>query len=245
MAEMSSNLVQIFDNPEFGQVRVVMHNGEPWFVASDVATALGYAHPGNAVNAHCKKVNKISQFPASGNRQNVPPVTMNIIPEGDVYRLIIRSNLPSAEKFEIWVMEEVLPAIRKTGGYGRPMPQTFAEALRAYADEVEKREQAELVARGALSRAEAAEECIGIAGQWQQVKAMDWVCSVFDTHGKKNPVWSQLGHLASRISKQLGYERRPALDSEWGQVWLYHVDVLKAVHAYIMGQTAWLAKYRK
>lgn len=111
--------IKIFDNREFGSVRVVNKDGEPWFVASDVAKALGYERPADAVNAHCKKVNKISQYCDSENRKQVPPVNFNIIPESDVYRLIMRSNLPSAEKFQDWVCEEVLPAIRKTGMYGK------------------------------------------------------------------------------------------------------------------------------
>lgn len=95
-----------------------MQDEDPWFVASDVAKALGYEKPNNAVNEHCKKMNKITLSPDLGGREasvKMPPVMVNIIPESDVYRLIMRSNLPNAEKFQDWVVEEVLPAIRKTG----------------------------------------------------------------------------------------------------------------------------------
>lgn len=81
------NELQIFKNTEFGSVRVVEHNGEPWFVASDVAKALGYGHPEDAVNVHCKKVKKISQRRDSPDRLMLP-VNFNIIPESDVYRHI-------------------------------------------------------------------------------------------------------------------------------------------------------------
>ena len=107
------NGLQIFERPEFGQVRVVPgDDGQPWFVASDVARALGYERPNDAVNTHCKKVNKFSYGDS--------PYPYNIIPESDVYRLIMRSKLPDAEKFETWVMEDVLPSIRAHGGYLTP-----------------------------------------------------------------------------------------------------------------------------
>lgn len=101
--------IQIFENTDFGQIRIIEISGEPWFMASDIAMALGYEKPNNAVNAHCKKINKFS-YPETGQ-----PV--NIIPESDVYRLIMRSKLESAERFQDWVMEEVLPTIRQTGQY--------------------------------------------------------------------------------------------------------------------------------
>lgn len=98
-----------FEKEDFGAVRVVMQEEDPWFIASDVAKALGYDRPRDAVAQHCKKINKYSY----GESQQ----PYNIIPESDVYRLIMRSNLPNAEKFQDWVCEEVLPSIRKTGSY--------------------------------------------------------------------------------------------------------------------------------
>lgn len=237
------NSLEIFNSPEFGQVRGFLRDGEPWFVAGDVATALGYSNPSEAIRDNCKYAELLKDSQQLG--LGIGPRGVLIIPEADLYALIFRSKLEKAERFRDWVCKEVLPTIRKTGGYGHFVPQTFAEALRTYADEVEKREQAEIIARGALSRAQAAEECIGIAEQWRQIKAMDWVCSVFNTHGKVNPVWSQLGHLASRITKNLGYERKLSLDPEWGSVWVYHIDVLKATHTYIINHPEWMAAYRK
>ena len=86
-------------------------NGKPYFVATDVATALGYTNPRKAISDHCKGVTKRDTPTSSGVQQ------MSYINEGDLYRLIMKSKLPSAEKFEKWVMEEVLPSIRKNGGY--------------------------------------------------------------------------------------------------------------------------------
>ena len=109
---MENSPLAFFEHEKFGSLRVVRRDqGEPWFVASDVAKALGYEKPNNAVNDHCKKVNKFS-YPNSGQLQ-----PYNIIPESDVYRLVMRSNLPGAVEFQDWVCEEVIPSIRKTGGY--------------------------------------------------------------------------------------------------------------------------------
>lgn len=105
------NELQIFSSDEFGQIRTAEINGKPYFVASDVATALGYANPRKAIIDHCKGVTK-RDTPTSGGTQE-----LSYINEGDVYRLIMRSKLPAAEKFESWVMDEVLPSIRKNGGY--------------------------------------------------------------------------------------------------------------------------------
>lgn len=105
------NELQIFSSDEFGQIRTAEINGKPYFVASDVATALGYATPRDAIARHCKGVVK-RDTPTSGGTQE-----LSYINEGDVYRLIMRSKLPAAEKFESWVMDEVLPSIRKNGGY--------------------------------------------------------------------------------------------------------------------------------
>lgn len=105
------NTPQIF-NFEQNEVRTFVENEVPYFVANDVAKTLGYKNPSKATNDHCKKAIETWGNDSLGRRQK-----FKIIPESDVYRLIIKSNLPSAEKFESWVMEEVLPNIRKHGMY--------------------------------------------------------------------------------------------------------------------------------
>ena len=105
------NELEIFSSEEFGQVRTMVINNNPYFCASDVAKALGYSNTRDAVSRHCKGVVK-SDIPTNSGVQ-----TVSFIPEGDIYRLIMKSKLPSAEKFESWVVDEVLPTIRKTGGY--------------------------------------------------------------------------------------------------------------------------------
>ena len=105
------NEVQIFENEEFGSVRTVEISGKPYFAATDIAKALGYTNPNKAVNDHCRAITKCST-PISGEIQSI-----NFIPEGDIYRLVVRSKLPSAERFESWFFDEALPSIRKNGGY--------------------------------------------------------------------------------------------------------------------------------
>ncbi|EGT3850080.1 Bro-N domain-containing protein [Clostridioides difficile] len=110
---MSNNL-QIFKNNDFGEIRTVEIDGKPYFVATDIARCLGYKDTTNAIKQHCKWVVK-HHIPHPQSKTKT--LEVNVIPEGDMYRLITNSELPSAEKFEHWVFDEVLPSIRKTGTY--------------------------------------------------------------------------------------------------------------------------------
>ena len=108
---MTNTNMEIFKNEEFGSVRIIEEDGKYLFCASDVAKALGYSRPNDAVARHCRATVKRSS-PISGKIQEI-----NFIPEGDVYRLIVHSKLPSAERFERWVFDEVLPSLRANGIY--------------------------------------------------------------------------------------------------------------------------------
>lgn len=105
------NGLQIFNSEEFGEIRTITKDSKTYFAGSDVAKALGYAIPHKAVQTHCKGVLKWN-IPTNSGNQDILFIT-----EGDIYRLIMKSKLPKAEEFERWVMEEVLPSIRKNGGY--------------------------------------------------------------------------------------------------------------------------------
>lgn len=107
---MANNL-QVFRNDQFGEIRTIEENGTVLFCGSDVAKALGYANPSKALGDHCKGITK-RYTPTNGGNQE-----LSFVPESDLYRLAFSSKLPSAEKFTDWVAEEVLPTIRKTGGY--------------------------------------------------------------------------------------------------------------------------------
>lgn len=128
------NDIQIFNSEEFGQIRTIEIDGKPYFVANDVAKALGYSNPSKATNDHCKHAIYGRGNDSLGRENN-----FKYIPENDIYRLVIGSQLPSAERFESWVFDEVLPSIRRTGGY--QIPQTYVEALRALADKTEEAER--------------------------------------------------------------------------------------------------------
>lgn len=118
--------LMLFNNEEFGEIRGVEIEGKPYVVAKDIAKVLGYKDTTNAIKQHCKWVVKY-HIPHPQNKTKT--LEVNIIPEGDVYRLIIKSKLPSAQKFEEWVMDEVLPQIRKTGKYEIQDFNEFPELL--------------------------------------------------------------------------------------------------------------------
>lgn len=120
---MGSNELKIFENSEFGQLKVLIIDGKEYFPATECAKILGYVEPAKAIRTHCKGVSKMDT-PINGIIQ-----TKSYILEGDLYRLIIKSKLPSAERFEKWVMEEVLPSIRKHGGYLRGQEQMTDEEM--------------------------------------------------------------------------------------------------------------------
>lgn len=138
--------LQIFKNPEFGEIRTLEENGKILFCAADIAKALGYANPNKAVNDHCRAITKRST-PISGKMQGI-----NFIPEGDVYRLITHSKLSAAEKFEKWVFDEVLPTIHKHGAYMTPdkleevllKPDTLIQLAQNLKAEQEKRRALEV-----------------------------------------------------------------------------------------------------
>ena len=135
-------MLEVFQNKEFGTVRAIEEGDKVLFCATDVAKALGYANQRDAVSRHCKGVVKRDTLTSGGMQE------LSFIPEGDVYRLIIRSNLPSAEKFEHWVFDEVLPSIRKHGLYAvdevLENPDLLISALMELKKEREEKKRLEL-----------------------------------------------------------------------------------------------------
>lgn len=128
--------IQIFNNPDFGTVRTLDDNGVILFCATDVAKALGYSNPYDAISRHCKGVVKhegVSQTTNQHGTTTNQTVEMSFIPESDLYRLVFSSKLPTAEKFTDWVTETVLPSIRKNGGYIAGQEQLTPQELMAKA----------------------------------------------------------------------------------------------------------------
>lgn len=111
------NELQIFNNPEFGEIRTLEEDGKVLFCASDVAKALGYIRPNDAIASHCRStVKRRIPHPQSPEKT----IEMSFIPESDVYRLSFGSKLPTAERLTDWIVEEVIPTIRKHGAYMTP-----------------------------------------------------------------------------------------------------------------------------
>ncbi|OFV72078.1 phage antirepressor [Acetobacterium wieringae] len=113
------NELQIFQNKEFGNVRVVEIDGEPWFVGKDIAEALGYENTSKAIITHIDDYDKNVLKSQNGTLENVPNRGLQIINESGLYSLVLSSKLPSAKQFKRWVTAEVLPAIRKTGAFNQ------------------------------------------------------------------------------------------------------------------------------
>lgn len=170
------NKLQIFNSGEFGEIRTIEINGKPYFVGTDVAKALGYNNPRDAVSRHCKGVVKRDTPTSSGIQ------SMSYINEGDLYRLIMKSKLPSAEKFESWVMDEVLPTIRKTGSYQKPLTTV---------------EQIQVIATGFLDHEERLNrlENTMTIDYAQQESIRDLVSSVVIAHlgGKESNAYKEIG----------------------------------------------------
>lgn len=142
------NELQIFNHPDFGEVRTIEDGGAILFCGNDVAKALGYASPKDAVSAHCRGAVKRRLTDSIGREQET-----NFIPESDLYRLVFSSKLPTAEKFTDWVTSEVLPSIRKHGAYMTPetleaailSPDYLLKVVTALKDETDKRKALEAV----------------------------------------------------------------------------------------------------
>lgn len=130
------NELMIFNNPEFGTVRTLEENGVVLFSATDVARALGYSNPYDAITRHCKGVVKREGVSHTTNQHGTTTEQkseMSFIHESDLYRLFFSSKLPTAEKFTDWVTEEVLPSIRRNGGYIANQENMTPEELMAAA----------------------------------------------------------------------------------------------------------------
>lgn len=141
------NELVIFNNPEFGEIRTVEVKGEPWFVGKDVATALGYKNPQEAVRNHVDDEDKgVSEILTPGGKQTVP-----VINESGLYSLVLSSKLPGAKRFKRWITSEVIPSIRKHGAYLTPEtleaailnPDTMIRLCTALKEEQDKRKALE------------------------------------------------------------------------------------------------------
>lgn len=172
------NELQIFNSEEFGDIRTITIDNEPWFVGIDVAKSLGYANPKNAVPKHVSEEDKLNtQIEYAGQRREV-----TIINESGLYSLIFGSKLESAKRFKRWVTSEVLPTIRKTGSYRKPLTTV---------------EQIQIIATGFLDHEERLNrlENTMTIDYAQQESIRDLVSSVVIAHlgGKESNAYKEIG----------------------------------------------------
>lgn len=142
------NEIEIFRNEEFGEIRTVIIDGEPWFVGKDIATALGYSNASKALNDHVDKEDKLNNVSLSSLGQRGGW----LVNESGVYSLILLSKLPSAKKFKHWVTSEVLPAIRKHGLYATEDLLNDPDLLIAMATELKNERQARKLAEEKIEK---------------------------------------------------------------------------------------------
>lgn len=191
-------------------VRTVVIEDEPWFVAKDVCEILEIADPSSALRKIPRTHKGEHRMPTLGGMQNV-----SIISEAGLYRLVLRSDKPQAEPFIDWVTAEVLPQIRKTGKYevASEMPKSLPEALRAYADALE-REQKLLEDKTEL------EVKLDEAKEWFSIKRMEKL-----NPGKKFP-WQLLKRESHRLRKPI----KKVFDQNYGNVNAYHSSVWESLY---------------
>lgn len=241
--------IKLFEKKEFGAVRIVIRNGNPWFGAKDVATALGYADTDDAVRRHCNyaELFKPGELPGL----EIGPRGMYFIPEPDVYRLVVRSALPTAKVFEKWVFEEVLPSIRKTGQYGGiPDFTDPVAAARAWADAMEanraleqRNTQLANTMNDLATVTTALRDALGNSIDWKSVTAIPWLREYFADASTRT--CSIIGKFLTMLSEFRGYTVRDVPDSKRGSVHAYHKDMVDEFRRLLDERPDFMVELRK
>ena len=270
-----SNSLQLFQNTEW-KIRVVMRDGEPWFVAKDVADCIEHSN----VTKMCELCRDKDKFVADveelktndllvlGNRE------YTLISESGLYRILAKCNLPKCEPFESWVFDEVLPSIRKTGGYGirtvddmindpdtairlltqlkimrlqnKQLEMERDEAIRTKALIGSRREATAMNTASQKSKeCEKLREQIGDSKTYKAVTAITWLPDYFNMSNR-----GLYGSLAANLKKiEAGmtseFKHIDIPDSRFGKVKAYHVDVIERLHEMVQADENLMAKYRK
>jgi len=213
-------------------IRVITDDqGDPWFVGKDVALLLEYADTDYAIRAHCKGAEELPVPTAGGVQQ------MKVIPERDVYRLVMRSRMPAAEAFEEWVVGEVLPSIRKTGAYQRPM--TPAEQLLAQAQTMVNFEAAQRQQQAAIERVERRVEDLSQTMVWdhcpQNCLSLGRVKeSMNKRFGLSGPTVAFVLQQWPHAPKQAGMVRNGHEEAKGSQYVVWHkTDILAAFNRFV------------
>ena len=223
------NKLEIFKNQDFGEIRAISINDEPYFVGKDVAMILGYSRPDHAVNHHVDDEDKLMyQIDTSGqNRQ------MLIINESGLYSLILSSKLPNAKKFKRWVTSEVLPEIRKNGSYTKA-PKSFKEALFFFYMQQEKIEELEKTKAWIGNKREA--QAMNTASQKsKEVKKLQLTLDLEMSYATVKKVEKATGRKYNwqnlkKYCESAGLCWNKAFDSNYGSVNSYPAEAWKNVY---------------
>ena len=208
------NELQIFNNSEFGEIRTIEINGEPWFVASDICNALELSNTTSAVGRLDDDEKSKFNLGLSGGETNC-------VNEYGLYNLVLASRKENAKRFKRWITHEVIPTIRRTGGYR--VPQTPLEALQMTVEQIVEQEKRLNSFESRLDMIEAKN---------QTVPNEYFTIAGFATIRKQKvdiALANLLGRKASKLSREYGYDIGKVSDPRYGTVNTYHVDILNKV----------------
>lgn len=262
---MENSPLALFEHEKFGSLRVIEHKGEPWFVARDVCAVLGTETRDLPDILEHDEQRPIVDIIHTLNDSTGLRRDSRIISEPGLYSLILRSRKPEAKAFKRWVTHEVIPSIRKTGGYLiaklddtpeailaravlvaqdtiRRIEAERDEAIRTKAEIGSRREATAMAtASAAVRKAAALENELGRGRDYKSVKGIPWFLDVFaDTPA----AYSVAGRKLSDMSRRMDYEIREIEDSRFGSVKAYHVDVIEAFRLALKNDLNMLGKYR-
>ena len=262
MIAMEAGL-KIFEKPEFGSVRVVDKDGDPWFVAKDVCDCLDIGNSRQALTYLDEDEKGVTTNDTLGGVQE-----MSIVSESGLYSLILRSRKPEAKTFKRWIVRDVLPSIRKTGSYGngilmpnftdplaaaeagivteraRIAEQQRADYYQRTKAEIGNRREATAMATASVAtrKVGALEDRLGFGKHYKQVKAIPWL---LDEFVDCRVMYQQVGKKLSAISQRMGIEVKRIPCPEYPQgVKAYHVDVVNAFQQELQRDLNMLGKWR-
>ena len=270
-----SNSLQLFADKGF-KIRVIMRCSDPWFVAKDVATCIEHSNVTKMCEL-CRDKDKVVVRPSdltSNELVDVKNREYTLISESGLYRVLAKCNLPKCEPFESWVFDEVLPSIRKTGGYGirtvddmindpdtairlltqlkimrlqnKQLEMERDEAIRTKALIGSRREATAMNTASQKSKeCEKLREQIGDSKTYKAVTAITWLPDYFNMSNR-----GLYGSLAANLKKiEAGmtseFKHIDIPDSRFGKVKAYHVDVIERLHEMVQADENLMAKYRK
>ena len=271
----ASSAIKLFENPLF-KARVIMRCSDPWFVAKDVATCIEHSDT-SAMCKLCREKDKVvvrANDLTSDDLSDVKNREYTLISEAGLYRILAKCNLPKCEPFESWVFDEVLPSIRKTGGYGiRTVDDmindpdtairllTQLKILRLQNDQLamERDEAIRTKAMIGSSReatamntaSQKSKECeklreqIGDSKTYKAAKSIPWLSEYFNTRNRG--LYNSLAAKLKKVEAGMSSEFEHIMidDSQYGQIKAYHVAVIEKLHEMVQADEEFMKDYRK